>query len=185
VLTDPNFASTVVLMLSHDATGALGLVLNRIDTEIPSSPVASWVVHGPGPRSLFAGGPVQPEGLIGVISLPTSALDERVGSDSVGEWFTPFVSMGSRTVGTVDLSVGVDVVSHIGHDVWIRVYRGYSGWGPGQLDHELTRPGWLVVDAAERDPFVDEPWELWRAVLRRQRGDLAWLARFPEDLTAN
>jgi putative transcriptional regulator len=67
----------------------------------------------------------------------------------------------------------------------VRVYRGYSGWGPGQMDHELRGPGWLVVDAMEHDPFVDEPWTLWRRVLARQRGDLAWMANFPDDLSAN
>lgn len=182
VLTDPNFSRTVVLMLSHDASGALGLVLNRLEPEIPSTTLAPWVATGPLPRSLFTGGPVQPDGLIGLMSVPTliaQAADLR-------EVFTPFISLGDQLVGTVDLAQGVEALAERGvSSARVRVYRGYSGWGPGQLDHELRRPGWLVVSARAEDPFAPEPWELWRSVLRRQRGDLAWLARFPDDLSTN
>lgn len=182
VLTDPNFSRTIILMLSHDPSGALGLVLNRIEPDIPSSTLAPWVVHGPPPIALFTGGPVQPNGFIGLMSVPTPLL---VSSNST-DLFTPFIELAGNTLGTVDLGVGVDTLSDHGFDdVPIRVYQGYTGWGPGQLDHELRRPGWLVVDAQPNDPFVDDPWELWRTVLGRQNGPTAWLAGFPDDLAAN
>jgi putative transcriptional regulator len=182
VLTDPNFSRTVVLMLSHDASGALGLVLNRVEHEPPSPPLEPWVAYGPPPRSLFTGGPVQPDGLIGLISVPTLIAEAADLSDLV----TPFITLGDQTVGTVDLAVGVDSLAERGvHRARLRVYRGYSGWGPGQLDHELRRPGWLPVRARAEDAFVAEPSALWRAVLARQRGTAAWLATFPDDLSAN
>lgn len=182
VLTDPNFDRTVVLLLSHDPGGALGLVLNRIEVEIPSALLAPWVVSGPPPRSLFTGGPVQSDGLIGLLSLPTAVAE----STDLTDLFTPFIAVGSRTIGTVDLARGVESLEERGAtDARVRVYRGYSGWGPGQLDHELRRPGWVVVDAAPDDPFEQEPWNLWRSVLARQRGDLAWMAQFPDDPSMN
>lgn len=182
VLTDPNFSRTVVLMLSHDPSGALGLVLNRVEPEIPSSTLAPWVLHGPPPRSLFTGGPVQPDGLIGLMSVPTPLVSTGDSSDL----FTPFIECDGHTLGTVDLALGVDTLSDHGFEMAsVRVYRGYSGWGPGQLDHELRRPGWLVADARSQDPFVEEPWALWRMVLARQRGATAWLAGFPDDVAAN
>jgi putative transcriptional regulator len=182
VLTDPHFDRTVVLMLTHDLGGALGLVLNRMDPEIPSSALAPWVAHGPAPRSLYEGGPVQPDGLIGLMGVATARLDDMDHTD----WFTTFLATGDRTVGTIDLGLGVDTVPEaLRGDVHVRVFRGYSGWAPGQLDQELTRPGWLVADLEASDVFTDEPWHLWRRVLARQRGAAAWLARFPDDLSVN
>lgn len=182
VLTDPNFSRTIVLVLSHDPSGALGLVLNRIELEIPSSTLAPWVVHGPPPISLFTGGPVQPDGFIGLMSVPTPSLSH----DNSTELFTPFIELAGYTLGTVDLGLGVDSLRDHGFaEAPVRVYRGYTGWGPGQLDHELRRPGWLVANAQASDPFVEEPWDLWRTVLARQDGPTAWLAGFPDDLSAN
>ena len=67
----------------------------------------------------------------------------------------------------------------------LRVFRGYSGWGPGQLEGEIEAGAWLVLDPDPTDLFTGEPDELWRAVLRRQPGRLAWLADAPDDLAAN
>ena len=58
----------------------------------------------------------------------------------------------------------------------LRVFRGYAGWGPGQLDGEIEAGAWLVLDSEPSDLFTDEPDELWRTVLRRQPGRLG-LAR--------
>ena len=57
--------------------------------------------------------------------------------------------------------------------------------GPGQLDGEIDAGAWLVLDADPDDVFTDHPAELWRTVLRRQGGRLAWLADAPDDLSAN
>ena len=65
------------------------------------------------------------------------------------------------------------------------MFRGYAGWGPGQLEGEIAAGAWLVLDAEPDDVFAPEPWELWRSVLRRQGGRLAWLATAPDDLSAN
>jgi len=67
----------------------------------------------------------------------------------------------------------------------LRVFRGYAGWGPGQLDGEIEAGAWLVLDPEPTDLFTDTPDDLWRRVLRRQPGRLAWLAEAPDDLAAN
>ena len=61
----------------------------------------------------------------------------------------------------------------------MRVFRGYAGWGPGQLEGEIEAGAWLVLDSEPGDVFSDDPDELWRTVLRRQPGRLAWLADAP------
>jgi putative transcriptional regulator len=67
----------------------------------------------------------------------------------------------------------------------VRVFAGYSGWGPGQLDDELRQEGWYVVDALPDDLLTDDPGGLWRRVLRRQGGELAMVANYPLDIESN
>ena len=62
---------------------------------------------------------------------------------------------------------------------------GTPGWGEGQLEEEIAEGAWYVVDAEARDAFSDDPDELWRQVLRRQGGDLALVATYPEDPRLN
>ncbi len=82
-------------------------------------------------------------------------------------------------VGTVDL--GRPPADLRGAVEAVRVFAGYSGWGPGQLEDELEQDGWFVVDARPDDLLTHDPASLWRAVLRRQGGDLAVAANYPRD----
>jgi len=67
----------------------------------------------------------------------------------------------------------------------LRIFRGYAGWSPGQLDAEIDVGAWMVFDAEIDDVFTDQPDLLWRRVIRRQGGRLAWIADAPDDLSAN
>jgi len=67
----------------------------------------------------------------------------------------------------------------------LRVFRGYSGWGPQQLDGELDEGAWMVLPSEHDDVFSPSPDGLWRAVIRRQGGRIAWVANAPDDLSSN
>jgi putative transcriptional regulator len=67
----------------------------------------------------------------------------------------------------------------------MRVFAGYSGWSPGQLQREIDDGGWYVVDSEPGDAFDIDPKQLWRRILRRQTGRLALVATFPEDPAMN
>lgn len=67
----------------------------------------------------------------------------------------------------------------------LRIFAGYAGWGAGQLEAEIDEGAWYVVDAELGDAFVAQPEDLWRAVLRRQPGELAFVATFPDDPSEN
>jgi len=67
----------------------------------------------------------------------------------------------------------------------LRVFAGYAGWGPGQLEYELRVGGWLVLPAEPDDAFTADPATLWSRVLRRQGGELALLHTMPVDPTNN
>jgi putative transcriptional regulator len=170
-LKDPNFDRTVVLLVAHEAGGALGVVLNRA-TEVPVADVlGDWAGLARDPAVLFEGGPVQPESAICLARMRTAA--QRVkGFHQV-----------SGSVGTVDLSVDPDRLRD--SITGIRVFAGYSGWSPGQVEEEIASGSWFLLDALPGDAFVDRPDDLWPMVLRRQGGMMAAVAHFPPDVALN
>jgi putative transcriptional regulator len=171
-LEDPNFDRTVVFVLEHSDEGALGVVINRPTDEHLDEPLDRWIDLQAPPGSVFDGGPVEPDALIALaharrpVEEPTPELSPIVG-----------------LVVSADLSVDPALVAP---DVEaVRVFRGYAGWGPGQLEIEIEAGAWLVLDPVPGDLFTGEPDALWRDVLRRQGGRLSWLATVPDDLSAN
>lgn len=169
LLIDPNFFRTVVLVCAHAEDGALGLVLNRPTDIAVGDHLPGWVERLAPPSVVFAGGPVQPETAIG--------LGRHRGPEPVG-----WTGVDGR-VGLVDLSRAPGEV--VGDIEALRVYSGYAGWGPGQLEDELLRNDWLVFPADACDPFLGDPGEAWRRVLKGSRGRAAWYADFPLDPRAN
>ncbi|MFI6759013.1 YqgE/AlgH family protein [Micromonospora sp. NPDC050417] len=170
-LKDPNFDRTVVLLVAHEPGGALGVVLNRA-TEVPVADVlGAWGSLAGEPAVLFEGGPVQPESAICLARMRTPVRRVK-GFHQV-----------SGAVGTVDLSVDPE---RLGEAIsGIRVFAGYSGWSPGQLEAEIESGSWFVLDALPGDAFVDRPDDLWPMVLRRQGGMMAAVAHFPPDVALN
>jgi putative transcriptional regulator len=170
-LKDPNFERTVVLLVAHEPGGALGVVLNR-PTEVPVSDVlGSWGRLAGQPAVLFEGGPVQPESAI------------CLARTKVGVTKLPGFHRVSGLVGTVDLSSDPEKLTD--QIDGLRVFAGYSGWSPGQLEEELDSGSWFVFDALPGDAFMTRPDDLWPMVLRRQGGMTAAVALFPADPTLN
>jgi putative transcriptional regulator len=170
-LLDPNFADSVVLLLDVDENGALGVVLNR-PTGVPVAEVlADWRDVVAEPEVLFRGGPVSTEGALAVAQL-------RRGDD---------VPVGFREVvdglGVVDLDTPVELVD--GTLTGMRIFAGYAGWGADQLQDEIKEGSWYVVPGQPLDVFRVDPADLWRDVLRRQPGELAWHSTRPVDPDLN
>jgi len=169
-LTDPNFFRTVVLIIEHgDDDGALGVVLNRPSELEVARPLPAWAEVAAQPPVIFVGGPVSPGSAICLARV-------RVGD---GDEWEPLVG----SVGAVDLNVGPDEVTPQPQEV--RVFAGYAGWGPRQLEDEILSGGWFVVDAEPDDALIPVPDDLWSAVLRRQPGPLAMFAHHPPDPSMN
>jgi len=68
---------------------------------------------------------------------------------------------------------------------WHPLDAGYAGWGAGQLEAEISEGAWYVLPAEPGDAFCAEPEGLWPAVLRRQGGELAYMATYPDDPSLN
>lgn len=165
-LRDPNFHRTVVLLLQHDPDeGALGIVLNRPSEVRVESTVPEWTDLAADPPVVHLGGPCQPEAAI--------CLGRTVLGTEAASAYAPLTLPDGPDpqLGTVDLEA--PPVSGLRH---VRVFAGYAGWGPGQLEGEIEEQSWWVVDGLPGDAFVRDPCGLWAAVLRRQGLPLALIA---------
>lgn len=166
-LTDPNFWRTVVLVGEHPDEGALGVVLNRSSDTSVEEAVPELAVLAEGMGAVHVGGPVQPSA---VVVLADFAEPDDAGAlvlDSVG--FLPS-DVEPESLGELRRA---------------RVYVGYAGWGPGQLDDELEEGSWIVEPAVPDDVFTNDPEGLWSAVLRRKGGPFSVLAAMPPDPSLN
>lgn len=166
LLDDGVFDQTVVLILDADADGALGVILNEISQTTLPSVLPDWVEAVSEPRLLFHGGPVSPNGAICLASV-TSSEEEPPG------WRHLF-----DTVGLLHLDTPIEIVAGAYTD--LRIFAGYAGWGPGQLEDEIAEGMWHIVAAEYSDVFGRRPLDLWRTALRRQPGDLAFFATWTE-----
>ncbi|MBO8202074.1 YqgE/AlgH family protein [Streptomyces smyrnaeus] len=86
-------------------------------------------------------------------------------------------------IGLVDLEAPPELLAaELGS---LRIFAGYAGWGPGQLEKELSEGAWYVVESEPGDVSSPAPERLWRSVLRRQRSELALVATYPDDPSLN
>ena len=162
-MKDPHFSRAVILLIAYSLEdGAMGLILNRpltVDQMETQSPIASWMESSQSPSTIFLGGPVEPNGYICMTPDSTSLSGLR--------------------------SVDIESISPVHLDGPHRVFRGYSGWGAGQLEDELTFKSWYVVESKSSDRLTTSPDSLWNDVLRRQSGPLRRLGLFPSDPEVN
>jgi putative transcriptional regulator len=166
-LFDPNFRRTVVLVGHHDEDGAVGVVLNHVtdvavDEAVP--PLAELVAPG---DPLFVGGPVQPEAAVVVAEFEDRAAAGIIAFGSVG--FLPEATNADDLPGIRRA----------------RVFAGYSGWGPGQLEDEVEGASWIVAPATTDDVFHAEPEQLWADVLKRLGPRYDLLRTMPADPSLN
>ena len=141
ILQDPNFVQTVVLMLRHNAEGAFGLVVNR-PAEAEGLPFPVYV-GGPCPAS-------------GLILLHGHAEWTNPEGDS-SEEIAPGVYLGDAD----SLKRATDAQEE-NEEVRFRVFAGYSGWGPDQLERELSSGAWIITPANAElvfDTPIEEVWD--------------------------
>jgi putative transcriptional regulator len=182
MLADPNFERTVILLLDHGTdSGALGLVVNRPTSLTVTAAVPTWSDHASEPAVVFVGGPVAAESAIGLATADDA--DPTIAAEPDESAPEGFGAVGFFGLGTVDLSREPDDVHpSVGA---LRVFAGYAGWAPGQLEGEIDEGAWWVVDAEPDDAWTRTPGDLWRTVVRRQPGRLRLASTYPEDPSVN
>jgi putative transcriptional regulator len=163
------FHRTVVLICEHNADGAFGLVINRSSgRKIGEALVADLRDHLKA-SELFLGGPVQETALSFLHS------DEFLPDANV----IPNLSLSHSLEELVDLGEAFSPTQKI------KVFAGYAGWSPGQLDDEMKRGSWLTHRAKLEHVFDPDPATLWKRIVRTKGWDYKLLAEGPEDISWN
>lgn len=151
-LEDPNFRGTVVYMIHHDRTGAMGLVVNRV---LGAGPLANLLedfeIEGEAldgaEITVHYGGPVeQHRGFV---------LHSRDYDSAATVVLSEFAAL------TSSLDILKDMAAGRGPERSLFAL-GYAGWAPDQLDAELAAGAWLVVEADEGllfDPDAESKWQ--------------------------
>jgi putative transcriptional regulator len=144
VLKDPNFHQSVVLLLQHSDEGAFGLVVNR-----QAEPEEL-------PFPVFRGGPCSSEGFMMLHGHEDWA---RKASEPHDNQIAPGVFLGdAECFSRVTEGASQD-------DLRFRIFAGYAGWGPDQLEAELVAGAWAVTPANSELLFQVPPDELWQRLV--------------------
>ncbi|EEF59784.1 YqgE/AlgH family protein [Pedosphaera parvula] len=163
------FQRTVVLVCQHDAEGALGLVLNRDSGNKLGEMVLADLPEQLTDNALYLGGPVQLSALSYLYS------DTYLPEASV----LPNVELGHSLETLVELGESFSPGKRI------KLFAGYAGWSPGQLEEEMKRKAWLTHPATVDLVFDTDPDDLWQYVLKQKGGMYRVLAQMPEDVSLN
>jgi putative transcriptional regulator len=160
-MPDPRFARVVIYVVRHDATGAMGVAVNRPIGDVALAGLMRQLglphqgVHGT--VRLHAGGPVEGSRLF-VLHTADYAAEGTVSIDS-----------------SISLTTHPDVLGGIAAGSRPRrafVALGYAGWGPGQLEDEIRRGGWVTAAADEGLVFGDDHEKKWQRAMTRRRIEL-------------
>ena len=164
---DPRFLRSVVYMVAHDSEGAMGFIINKraeglslgdILKDMPETVAKTGLVNLP----VYVGGPVQNDrGFV----LHTSDYEKTQNS----------LSQELPIALTQSADVLVDAAHGRGPEK-MRLFLGYAGWGPGQIEGELQDNAWLVCDANIAEIFTSQSDDLYEKCVAAMGIDLALLS---------
>ena len=169
-VTGSFFHHTVILVCEHSAEGAFGLVLNRSSGSKVGELVVADLPVTLKDSPLFLGGPVQPT------ALSFLHADNFIPDANV----FPNLSLGHS------LDELVEVGESFSASKKVKMFAGYAGWSPGQLENEMKHKSWLTFPASLELVFETPPDQLWQKILRTKGG---WknklLSQMPDDPSLN
>jgi putative transcriptional regulator len=164
IISTPPFARSVVLMLEHDDSGAIGLVLNNPTDLLVSEHIPGIADQLSAPDKVFLGGPVSSDTAV------------TLGMGNGIEFLRPSALPG---IGIVDIETELDTVEAL------RVFAGYSGWDPDQLEAEIQEGAWWVLFPDLHEIFTSDVEGMWERTVERGPGMLPLYATYPDDPSAN
>lgn len=163
------FHRTVILICQHDEEGAFGLVVNRSTGTRVGDAIVAHLPDTLKELPLFVGGPVEPKAL------------SYLQSDG----FLPDANVMPNLTLDHSLDSLIEAAESLSPSLKLKVFAGYAGWSPGQLDDEMRRDTWLVHPASLDLVFHAEPERLWRDILRLKGPRYRLIAEQPDDLSWN
>jgi putative transcriptional regulator len=163
------FHRTVILICEHNDEGAFGLVLNRASENKVGDALVANVGESIKQLPLFIGGPVQTQ------------MMTILHSDVLG--------LQANVMPNLRMDQSLDVLQELGESYspsrQLKLFAGYAGWSPGQLEAEMKRDTWLTHPATLEHVFCARPAELWKTVLAEKGWKYRLMADSPEDISWN
>lgn len=163
------FKHTVILVCEHDAEGAFGLVLNRPTQKKVGDALPAQLSDAIKDSPLFLGGPVQPTAL-SFLHADNFLPDANV---------LPNLSVNHSLDDLVELGESFSPTQKI------KIFAGYAGWSPGQLEDEMKRKAWLTHPATTELIFDAPVQNLWQHIIRLKGPQFKLLSQTPDDLSWN
>src|SRR5262245_26353490 len=163
------FQRTVVLICQHDPEGAFGLVLNRSAGSNAGDMIIADLPEPLKASPLFLGGPVQPSALSFLLT------DAFIPDANV----MPNLSLGHSLDALIELGDSFSATQRV------KMFAGYAGWSPGQLEEEMERKAWLTHPATIDLVFDGGPTDLWSRILNQKGWRYKLLSTLPEDPSLN
>ena len=152
-LQGPIFGESVILLLHYDDTGALGLVINRPSRIAPAEALPEFENLDTYRGTFFLGGPVERRTVRMLLRADAPPVDSMPVMDNVY-----LVPVDESLVTKADMDASK-----------LRLYLGYAGWGPGQLDSEMQRGSWHVLPATGDTVFAEDPATVWQRLVPARR----------------
>ena len=166
VLPDPNFSRTVVLLCNHDDQGSFGLVINRMAPLNAKEIFEEMGMRKSSSDRIFIGGPVSPSQVFYLCRSKTLLPELEHICDDV------YLGMSWELLDNLMIRVEEPEKN-------IRFYLGYSGWGEGQLEGEMTRLSWLTCQAQSEFVFQENEDGIWANAVKSMGKDYEYLIKAP------
>ncbi|HEV2688362.1 MAG TPA: YqgE/AlgH family protein [Bryobacteraceae bacterium] len=159
-LGDPNFAETVVLLVRYDEQeGAMGLIVNR-RSDLPLSRVFENMKEAKDNSDpIYVGGPVESGGVLALLKSASKPEDAQ-------KVFADVYLISSKALLAKALAAKTEAVA-------FHAFLGYAGWGPGQLEHEISLGAWHIMPAAAGEVFHSDPDSVWPRLIKRTETRIA------------
>ena len=162
------FSRSVVLIIDHNENGAFGLILNKKNNNL-SRKVTSLMGFN---TEIYEGGPVENNKTF-IIAKGKPLTEFFV---SINDEF--YITEDVQTITSSILEGTISIEE-------IKVFSGYSGWMPSQLDNEISRKVWTVVDVYNLDYTLPNDQSLWKKIMQNLGGEFLLWANAPENVGLN
>ncbi|AZI21018.1 YqgE/AlgH family protein [Chryseobacterium taklimakanense] len=162
------FSRSVVLIVDHNENGAFGLILNKKNSDVSSSleEIFGFKVD------VYEGGPVENDKIFFIVK-----------GKPVNEFF---IEINDEFYLTEDVQTIVnEIFEQRLSPSDIKVFSGYSGWAAQQLEGEISRKLWTVVEVYNLDYTLPNDQSLWKSIMQNLGGEFLLWANAPEDISMN
>lgn len=162
------FSRSVVLIVEHNESGAFGLILNKKNGQM-SSKFKNFFDFK---IEVYDGGPVENDKVFFIVKeKKVTEIFSEINKDF-------YITEDIESIISAVLSKELSITD-------VKIFSGYSGWSAEQLDDEVQRKLWTVVDVYNLDYTLPNDQSLWKSIMQNLGGEYLLWANSPEDISLN